>query len=302
MRTVRWATALATLTACSFEHRLPAAASGDAPRVDDTPMIDVPLGTWSPPVEIAELNSGTGDDDPSLTADLLEIYWGSRRTNGNAEDIWTARRTTLTSPWEMLHGVDTLNTMFTETTMKITSDGMAIFFTRYGGTDYDVFAGKRTAPDATTWESVARVDALSSTSDDYGPAVRADLLRVLLCRGTTVSDEALYVATRGAGVDPWPAPTPIAELDEPSVSECDPMEPRDNVLYFASNRTADGKYDIYRTERAPNSDAWGPIAAVPEVNTSGFNDRDPWVSADERFMVFSSDRSGGITRLFVTTR
>ena len=53
-------------------------------------MMTDPVG-WSAPVEITELTSGMGDDDPSLTNDLLEIYWGSRRTGGmGSEDIWVA--------------------------------------------------------------------------------------------------------------------------------------------------------------------------------------------------------------------
>lgn len=297
-----WWAALSALAACSFDHGLPVATTGDdAAPIVDTPF-DVPLGTWSTPVELTELNSGFGDDDPSLTADLLEIYWGTRRTAGVGEDIWTARRASLTSPWTTLQAVGSLNTADTETTMKVTSDGMAIFFTRDVAGDPDIYAAARSAPSSTTWQSVARVDALSSASADYSPAVRGDLLRVLFCRGATIGDEALFVATRAAMLDPWSAPAVISELNEVAVSDCDPMEPRDNVMYFASTRGSGGRYHIYRTERATNTGAWGPAVAVPEVNLPDFNDRDPWVSADERYMVFSSDRTGGISRLFVTTR
>ena len=111
-------------------------------------------------------------------------------------------------------------------------------------------------------------------------------------------------AGRGCSQEPrcGPRQPPDPAHREAGISECDPMEPRSNVLYFASNRTADGNYDIYRTERAGPGQPWGPIAPVTEVNVFDADDRDPWVSADERYMVFSSDRLGGSVRLFVTTR
>jgi hypothetical protein len=302
MRGAWWVAAPSALAACSFNHAAPIMATADG-KLDDVALPDVPLGSWSAPVEITELTSGFGEDDPSLTADLLEIYFGTRRTANVGEDIWMARRASVTSPWSMVQSVSTLNTMNTETTGKITSDGMAIYFTRSVGGDPDIFAAARTAPGSTTWQSVARVDALSTSGvPDYGPAVRNDLLRVVLCRGSTVGAEALYVATRAAQTDPWSETQVIAELDEANISECDAIEPRDGVMYFASNRASDGRYDIFRTERAAGTDAWGPIVPVTDVNLSGFNERDPWVSADERYMVFASDRLGGDFRLFVTTR
>lgn len=71
---------MAVVSACSYEHGvvptgMDSGGSADAP--PDMPMSQG--GTaWSTPVEITEL-TGFSEDDPSLTADLLEIYFGSRR-------------------------------------------------------------------------------------------------------------------------------------------------------------------------------------------------------------------------------
>ena len=293
---------VATLVACSFERGEMTTRPLDGMPTDGDGALppDVMLGSWTAPVEIVELNSGFGDDDPSLTADLLEIFWGSRR-GGNDEDIWRATRSSPTATWGSLQVVAPLSSMDTETTMKITSDGMAIYFTRDAMSTIDIWAAARRAPGSTVWDSIARVDALSTASPDYGPHVRADLLRVVMCRGATVADEHLLEAERSNLVDAWSGASRIAELDESGISECDPMEPRPNVLYFASNRTADNNYDIYRTERASASAPWGAIVPVTAVNAFDADDRDPWVSADERFMVFSSTRMGN-SRLYVTTR
>ena len=73
--------------------------------------------TLGAPVEITELTSGLGEDDPSLTADLLEIYFGSRRTGGQGfEDIWRATRSSKDAAWGTPENVTALNSSSAETT------------------------------------------------------------------------------------------------------------------------------------------------------------------------------------------
>jgi hypothetical protein len=296
---------VAVVGACSFEHGVvptgmdSGGRSGSADAPPDMPMSQG--GTaWSTPVEITEL-TGFSEDDPSLTADLLEIYFGSRRTGGaGMEDIWHAKRASVTAPWGTPENVTPLNTMDTETTGKITNDGLFIYFTRTGN-DPDIYFSYRTTT-GDPWAAATRVNELSTNDPDYGPAVRLDRLRTVLCRGRTVAEEAIWVTERTSIAQTWPAASVISELDEAGYSECDPMEPTDNVLYFATNHTADGKYDIVRTSRPNAQSPFTTPVPVAGINADGFEDRDPWVSADEKYMVFSSDRSGGVFKLFLSTR
>src|SRR4051794_7754598 len=53
---------------------------------------------FSPPAPVAALSDPAAiDEDPTFTADVLELYFMSTRA-GN-RDIWTARRTTAADPW-----------------------------------------------------------------------------------------------------------------------------------------------------------------------------------------------------------
>ncbi len=284
-------------TGCSFEHGS-AVGTVDA-RVPDA-MIDameVTPPAWSEPTEIAGLSSGTGDDDPSLTNDLLEIYWGSRRPGGaGSEDIWMARRTSPTDPWDTPVNVAELNSSAAETTMKITGDGLAMYFTSTRDGDPDLYFSSR-ASRTSAWTTPIK-SSLSSANGDYGAFVQPDLRHVILCMGDVVANEALYAADRANPQAMWPLPTRIAELDEAGISECDPMEPSARSLYYASNR--DGTYDIYTAQRSSAADPYGPRSAFTATNMAGVNDRDPWVSQDEKLMVFASDRSG-VDRLYLTT-
>jgi len=274
---------------------------------NDGSTIDVPPMVWNTPVDMG-LSTGYGDDDPSLTDDLLEIYWGSRRPGGQGlEDIWFATRTSSTGTWSAPAPAVALDSAATETTGKITGDGLSIFFTstRGPGGDPDIYFSRRDNRSA-AWDPPVKVNELSVMNNgDYGPYAQSNLLHVIWCAGASVPYEALWISNRGVTSDPWGTPAKVSELDEANTSECDPMEPHPRAMYYASNRLSTlvpARYDIYRVSRATVTDAYGSRTAVDGVNTVDYNDRDPWVSADERTMIFSSDRDGGIDKLYMTTR
>jgi Tol biopolymer transport system component len=297
-----WVGALGLVAGCSFtpgtggmlELPEPDAAVSLDP---DAPAV---LGPWRAPVPIEELNSGDGDDDPSLTADLLEIFWGSRRPGGlGLEDIWTAARSAPDQPWSEPVNVMALNSSSTETTPKVSADGLSLYFTSMrGGTGADVYVATRVARSA-AWSAPTYVAALSTMFGDYSPSPSPDQRRIVLCIGPTVAGEALWAAERASTSAAWGQLARIAELDEDEVSECDPIEPHRRVIYYASNRS--GKYELLVARRAADVGPYGAPEPIAELNTVGFHDRDPWVSSDERLIVFSSDRSG-VDRLYLSSR
>jgi hypothetical protein len=294
------------LAACEFQHGA-LSPRDDAPFTGSEAIIpDSQLGAWGTPVDIG-ISSGVGDDDPSLTDDLLEIYFGSRRdplsANNKDEDIYFATRATISSPWSEPMPVDILNTSSYETTMKITGDGLTLFFTSNRNGNYDVYMATR-ANRSAAWEIPGFVDELSSSGGDYATFAQSNLRHVIQCVGPTgVATEALYTSDRASTSDPWPEPTRLSEIDDPGISECDPNEPHPRALYYSTQYLTGGtSYDIYRVSRATVTDPYGSRTKVEGVNVASFNDRDPWVSADERTMFFSSDRVGGTDRIYMTTR
>src|SRR4051794_14340228 len=103
---------VACLTACSFTPGV-VSSSDDARPADSRADADETAG-WSTPTLIAELSDPDGADDPSLTADLLEIYFGSHRAGsmgGVAEDIWMAKRASVNVPFGTPVNVADLNSV-----------------------------------------------------------------------------------------------------------------------------------------------------------------------------------------------
>src|SRR5437762_1633695 len=85
--------------ACSFTPGVLPLDGGDASG-DGGPATE-----WSTPVQIAQLADPDGADDPSLTSDLLELYFGSDRAGSKTsgppplEDIWVSKRLTVNDEW-----------------------------------------------------------------------------------------------------------------------------------------------------------------------------------------------------------
>lgn len=299
---MRVAWLVSVTSACSFTPGM----LSSSPTMDDASSDADPTTGWSNPVELTELRDplGTGADDPSLTDDLLQIYYGTSRSGGQGfEDIWFAKRSSVNDPFGAPEPVVELNSPMIETTMRITGNGKAIYFTsNRGGTGQNIYMSTRTDVDQ-PWSNPSPVPELSTVNGDWAPFAQSDQLRVILCSGPTEAEEALYVATRASTQTTWSALMRVAELDETNESECDPVEPRSGVLYYSSNHlNADLRFDIYRASRTGSTAPYGNRTAVASVNKPGVNDRDAWVSADEQTMVFASDRDLVNMQLYITTR
>jgi hypothetical protein len=71
--------------------------ASDAGSSDALPI--APKTPFGKPQPVTELNSAWTEDDPTISADGLEIFFTSRRPNQAKEDIWTATRADRTAPW-----------------------------------------------------------------------------------------------------------------------------------------------------------------------------------------------------------
>ncbi len=118
-------------------------------------------------------------------------------------------------------------------------------------------------------------------------------------------DIDIYVTTRDDVNAPWKPPISLGPaINSPSWDE-DPFLTSDGLtLYFDSLRPW-GVGDLWMTTRKTKDDNWGPAVNLgPIVNSQGYTDEDPSVTADGLELYFSSDRSGPRWqyRLWVTTR
>ncbi len=288
------------LVACTTDVRLGDGRSAIATDagVDATGRADAPQGVdaghvptgFTVPHVIASLSSdSTVDDDPSLTSDLTEIYFDSKRDGGKGkEDIWSSERGDRGTDWATPVAVAELNSADRETGIALSADGLKVWFSSdrtesMGG--LDIFTAERKSR-TDAWSAVTRVDELSTADDDLVSAVNdTNTVCLLARRPKDASNYDIYVSTRASESDPWGAVSKLTELDTSS-NESDAFLLGDGLelLYTRSKQ-------LELARRPSPAAPFVRVGALDELNSSS-DDRDPWATADLGYVVFSSDRSG----------
>jgi len=297
---------LPVLTACSFSP--PAGAIDAAIEIDapiDAALDAGPLGAFDNVTALTVLNSAMLDDDPSLTGDLLEIFFASNRdgTGFYDEDIFVATRDTVAQDFRPPARVDELSIAGTlDSNVEISADGLTITFTsgRGGGND-DLWIAKRDTR-ASGWNTPTNMAELNSLQGDYGGAVitLADGQHEITMCSARSGNEALYVARKAATDPNYGAPTIAAGVDTID-HECDAARPDEDTLYFTRASAATPiQLDLYRA--VWDGARYIEVEPVTELNTAS-RDSDPWVSRDHRTIFFSRDTgNNGTDDLFMATR
>jgi hypothetical protein len=299
--------ALAAILACLAGCEPAEYVLGTSSQTSQTDAAAV-LGPFGPPQLVTALGDGTIDgsavpdggsgadaNNPTFTADLLELYLTTGRAGGlGSQDIWVSKRASPNDPWGAPVPVPELNSADLETSSAISADGLTIYFgsDRAGGKGkIDVWMATR--PDrASSWSAPVNVPELSSTDDDMAhPAMGSNLMVVVATRSLAPPDWDLLRATRPDQASPFGTPTPITELNS-TASDDDPYLSADGqVFFFNSSRVSGNDEDLYYATRDPATGKFSAPQPVTELNTKS-KDRDPWLSPDLRYIVFSSNRSG----------
>ena len=269
------------------------AAPGDA--APDAPYVD-PLGRWGAPRAVFPPGA-SDDDDPTLTADLLELYF-----NRNA-DIYVATRPDLDTPWSTPAVVAELSGPAFETTPEVSGDGLTMYFAtdRPGGLgNTDLWISERPSRGA-PWGAPIPVPSLNSSTVDGAGGFTADGLSIVIgSERKANTDYDLYASTRPDTASAWSTPVELAVLDS-SANDWSPHLTADALaLYYVSYRSTVG--DLYVARRTAAGQPFGPPQRIDEL-ASAASDADPWISPDQRHLFFASDRDSiGLQAIYEATR
>ena len=263
------------------------------------PGIDAPVGVdmtppgddldggsllWGPPVLV--MQPVGSEDDPTLTSDLLEMYF-----NRNDTAIFRATRASPTAAWGTPVEVPELGVA---TTPEIEPDGLTIYLGSdrtgtAGGLDIFVATRKaRTDP----WSTPVRVVELCTVETDSNATVTADHLSMVFARrGATGRGIEVFAASRKAVTDPW---SDVATLDalNSTASDGDAMLTDDKLSVFYYSTRSGGGGDLYFATRADAAAPFDAPQPIAELNDPDAVDQDPWISPDGRHLFFSSNRTG----------
>jgi hypothetical protein len=273
---------------------------------------------FAPAVMVTELASPSRTDNPTLTGDLLEIYFTTDRVSGNG-DVWFATRTSADAPFGTPAPVTAVNGASFETSSAISTDGLTLWFgsDRAGGVGAnDIWVSQRASRGA-PWSTPVNVVALNSPSDDIPrPPGEHALVMPMASTKTTANNPAAgnyqtYLATRATTGAPFGAPVTIPELDYADRSTVDGFLTDDGLTMFFSSaplaeaadaaappvdggETIDGgapNSDLFVAWRLSTSELFSGTQPLDDLNTAA-DERDPWLSPDGTTLYFTSNRSG----------
>ena len=292
-RAASFCVAALLLAACDAKHislgdgRGEPLAPGDA---GETPLDGTPPGFGAPALVQGLLPSDAGettDDDPSLTPDLLEMFFDSRREGGaGREDVYRTLRASPAAPWDPPELVLALSSPSRETGIALTGDGLTLYFSsdRDGGRGgLDIYVSTRASRTA-SWSDPAPVAELASAGDDLVSAVDPPGETLYLARRDGEDDDYdLYVSTLTGGV--FGAPAAISELNtDDEESDAFPCRGGLSLVFTRSE-------DLVLAGRGAPGDPFGAARALDALNSDA-DDRDAWTTPALDYVVFSSDRSG----------
>lgn len=121
------------------------------------------------------------------------------------------------------------------------------------------------------------------------PSVTADGLAMAFHSNRAGADSDIYLSTRAMVSNAWGTPVPIAAVNS-TVDDFDPgLSPDGLQLYVTSAPSGgQGSRDLWLARRTSRSSDFGPAVDATELNTDGV-DEAPWVSDDDRMIVFSRE-------------
>lgn len=217
---------------------------------------------WGTPVNLGSpVNSSADDFSEDISADGLELYFGSNRSGSSGYDIWVAKRATTQDEWTTPVNLgEMVNSSGAGGCPAISDDGLELYFwsTRPGSSGtYDIWVSKRATKQDNWGQAVNLGTPVNSSSADLCSDVSPDGLSLILVSaraggyGGSLGD--LWLAKRSTKNSPWEQPVNLGPIVNSSSSENGPCLSSDgSMLYFSSDRAGgSGLMDMWQASLIP---------------------------------------------------
>jgi Tol biopolymer transport system component len=234
---------------------------------------------WETPLNLGpEMNSSELDWAPHISVDGLELYFVSRRPGGDnrgRDDLWVARRASLSDDWEVPVNVGpNVNTDNWEMAPCLSQDGLTLYFTSGQYNEYhkwvgtDLYVSHRETKEAPWGPSTYMGSVINDYSFDYDPAISPDgLLLVFSSDRGFPSDNSndtedawydLWMTSRRSIESEWESPVKLEAPINSDVGEWSPSISRDGTTLFYASQCSGGE---------GGTDLWQvPILPVVDFN------------------------------------
>lgn len=197
----------------------------------------------------------------------------------------------------------TVNSNADEYSPSLSADGLTLLFASSrpnGQGEFDLWMCRRqTLFDP--WSAAENLGpTINSSASDGSPSLSGDGLTLVFAsnRGQPALRQHLWTSVRKTLADPWSQPVKLDSTVDPAGASDDGVkQSADGLSLMFSSFPRDGsqgREDLWLCRRRTKTDSWGPPENLGAVVNSGHRDVSPALSADGRFLLFSSDRPGGL--------
>ena len=265
------------------------------------PSADCVLGAFQAPEPLTGLEQGLEPDpqlnlwSPSLTPDGLTLFFAAS-LDGGEELIATATRQDGGSAFSPAAPLTAVNSAGQDGTPMLSADGLSLYFfsTRAGGLgNRDVWRAARPAMVA-EFAAPTLVVGINGPDDDHLPWLSPDELTMLweTNRPGGVGGFDIWIARRAFRSDGFSNIAPLNGVNGASTEGRAALSQDELTMYFASERPGGvGSLDLWLATRSTREDSFSQLTNLASLNSSGL-DQDPSLSADERELIFASNRDG----------
>jgi len=251
---------------------------------------------------LAELDATTySNQNPTLTGDLLDIYFTSNRGD-TAADVWTAHRASRSDPFDPPTLVAEVSSPLYETSPAISVDGLSLYVgsDRDGTTGgLDIWAATRSDRNA-PWSALENLTALNSTMNDIPrPPGQHGLVMPMASERDVTGGYRTFLAVRPDVNQPFDGMVLVAGLVGGDIL-ADAFLSDDGLTMFYAAAAGGAKPDMYVAWRASTADRFSLPTPLTDLNTAA-DERDPWLSPDGTLFYFTSDRGNGVLQIYEAT-
>ena len=262
-----------------------------------------PTGPFGGITPVDVLNTDANDDDPSLTADMLEIVFESNRGGNN--DLYSSSRPSVDDDWDPPLPITELNDDAHDNTPELSADGLIVMFSssRRSGSDMDVFISYRSSR-SDPWEPPQLVNELNTANQENAPTLTPTLDQIYLCssRPGDLMGQNIWRSdvTMNEAELSFSAPELVMDVSTDNNDCSTAVSPDGLVILF--DIVDDQNSAIWEATRDSPDGVFGDAIRLDELNIDGQSDQDPWVSPDGRVIYFASTRSNGDQDIYFAER
>jgi WD40-like Beta Propeller Repeat len=276
---------------------------GRAAALDAAPQASMNTASFdfATPVLVAELFSETKDDNPTLTWDMKEIYYSTKR-DGENTDVWWASRASADEPFGEPELLAPFSSEGFDTSPAVDGDGLTFWVAQAvddSDTALDILKAERPNREA-AWGALELVPELNSDADDIPRPTGAHGLIMPLSSRREGDGYLTFTAERPSASEPFTEPQVLNEPVGAGVNTADAFLSDDGLTLLYNQVGSDETGDLFVATRQRRDEPFAQAAALTTINTAA-DERDPWLSRDGATLYFSSDRSGSLA-IYVAAR